>query len=58
MDIRPSPIAGQWYEGNPQKLARNIDAFLDKAQLPALSGDVVAVNAPHAGHIYSGAVAG
>ena len=58
MDIRPSPIAGQWYEGNPQKLARNVDAFLDKAQLPALSGDVVAVIAPHAGHIYSGAVAG
>ena len=58
MDIRPSPIAGQWYEGNPQKLARNVDAFLDKAQLPLLSGDVVAVIAPHAGHIYSGAVAG
>lgn len=58
MDIRPSPIAGQWYEGNPQKLARNVDAFLDKAQLPSLGGDVVAVIAPHAGHIYSGAVAG
>jgi len=57
-DLRPSPIAGHWYEGNPQKLARQVDQFLDDAQLPALDGEVVAVIAPHAGHIYSGAVAG
>jgi AmmeMemoRadiSam system protein B len=58
VDLRPSPIAGQWYEGNPQKLARLVDEFLDNAQLPALDGEVLAVIAPHAGHIYSGAVAG
>ena len=57
-DLRPSPIAGQWYEGNPKTLARKVDEYLDAAQLPALDGEVVAVIAPHAGHIYSGAVAG
>jgi MEMO1 family protein len=58
IDLRPSPIAGQWYEGNPKTLARKVDEYLDAAQFPALDGEVVAVIAPHAGHIYSGAVAG
>jgi AmmeMemoRadiSam system protein B len=57
-DLRPSPIAGTWYEGKPETLKRNIDAYLDSAELPDLPGDVIAVIAPHAGHRYSGAVAG
>ena len=56
--IRPSPIAGRWYENNPEKLASEIDAFLDNAHLPELLGDVIGVIAPHAGYMYSGAVAG
>jgi AmmeMemoRadiSam system protein B len=39
-------------------LARIVDEYLDDAQLPALEGEVMAVIAPHAGHKYSGAVAG
>ncbi len=39
-------------------LARLVDEYLDDAQLPELDGNVVAVIAPHAGHTYSGAVAG
>ncbi len=58
LDVRPSPIAGKWYQGDPEMLARMVDEFLDEAQLPELDGDVIAVVAPHAGHIYSGAVAG
>ena len=58
INLRPSPIAGQWYESNPKGLARTVDEYLGNAQLPALEGEVVAVIAPHAGHIYSGAVAG
>jgi hypothetical protein len=54
----PSPIAGQWYEGNAKALARTVDEYLDNAQLPELDGEVIAVIAPHAGHKYSGAVAG
>ena len=58
IDVRPSPIAGTWYEGDPKLLARMVDEYLDEAQLPALDGEVIAVIAPHAGHRYSGAVAG
>jgi hypothetical protein len=57
-DVRPSPIAGAWYEGDPQRLARAVDGYLDAAHIPALAGGVLAVISPHAGHIYSGAVAG
>jgi AmmeMemoRadiSam system protein B len=56
--VRPSPIAGTWYEGNPKALARAVDQYLDQAELPELPGEVIAVIAPHAGHIYSGPVAG
>lgn len=58
LDVRPSPIAGTWYEGDPTILARIVDGYLDDSQLPKLDGDVTAVIAPHAGHQYSGAVAG
>jgi AmmeMemoRadiSam system protein B len=58
LDVRPSPIAGKWYEADPELLARSVDAYLEEAQLPELDGEVIAVIAPHAGHLYSGAVAG
>lgn len=58
LDVRPSPIAGQWYTADPKRLADSIDAYLNAATLPDLYGEVVGVMAPHAGHIYSGAVAG
>lgn len=38
LDVRPSPIAGLWYEGDPKILARSVDAYLDGAQLPKLEG--------------------
>ena len=56
--LRPSPIAGQWYEGEPKALARSVDSYLDHAQLPELHGEIIGVVAPHAGHLYSGPVAG
>ena len=58
LDVRPSPIVGTWYEGNAKALAHTVDEYLNKAKLPALYGEVVAVIAPHAGHRYSGPVAG
>jgi AmmeMemoRadiSam system protein B len=58
LDVRPSPIAGTWYEGDAKVLARIMDDYLDSAQLSELDGEVIAVIAPHAGHPYSGAVAG
>jgi AmmeMemoRadiSam system protein B len=58
LDLRPSPIAGTWYEGDPAALAESVDQYLSRAVLPDLQGDVMGVVAPHAGHIYSGPVAG
>ncbi|MFH1905979.1 MAG: AmmeMemoRadiSam system protein B [Chloroflexota bacterium] len=58
LDVRPSPIAGTWYEGNPHRLAASVDGYLDRAELPELPGEIIAVIAPHAGHRYSGPVAG
>jgi hypothetical protein len=57
-EVRPSPIAGAWYQSNPDILARLMDGYMDAAILPELPGQPVAVVAPHAGHIYSGPVAG
>jgi hypothetical protein len=56
--VRPSPIAGRWYEGDPTRLAEEIDRYLAGAKLPILDGEVVGVIAPHAGHVYSGETAG
>lgn len=57
-EIRPSPIAGTWYSANPQRLARQVDDYLQAASLPALAGEVIGVISPHAGHRYSGRTAG
>lgn len=56
--VRPSPIAGTWYSGNPQQLAQIVDTYINDADLPELPGRVVGVVAPHAGYQYSGPVAG
>lgn len=58
VDVRPSPIAGQWYPGNARSLASTVDAYIHAADLPEILGEVVAVVTPHAGHVYSGGVAG
>ena len=56
--VRPSPIAGTWYEGRPGSLTREVDTYISEAHLPALQGEVIGLVAPHAGHRYSGPVAG
>jgi AmmeMemoRadiSam system protein B len=48
-DPRPSPIAGTWYEGDPQALTRTVDTYINNADLPDLEGEVIALVAPHAG---------
>jgi MEMO1 family protein len=58
LDVRPSPIAGQWYPGDPKKLASQVDGYIQAAHLPEIRGQVIAAMAPHAGHRYSGPVAG
>lgn len=57
MDIRPSPIAGTWYPGNPDRLMRTVDDFLNRADTAVITGKIWGVVAPHAGYRYSGQVA-
>ncbi len=59
MDVRPSPIAGQWYPDDPRVLEAWLERLLQQAReaLPPLEGDLIGVIAPHAGLMYSGAVA-
>jgi AmmeMemoRadiSam system protein B len=56
-DLRPSPIAGTWYEGEAKVLAANIDQYLRDVKVALPDGEVMGVIAPHAGHRYSGQVA-
>ncbi len=57
-DIRPSPIAGTWYPDNPQTLRREIQSYLEQAQVPEIQTEVIGLIAPHAGYRYSGPTAG
>ena len=53
--LREPAVAGQFYPDSPSQLRAMIESFVDKN---AEKEDVVGLLAPHAGYIYSGAVAG
>ncbi len=57
-NTRPSALAGHWYPAQAEQLSRTVDNFIEQATLPPVSGQLMGVLAPHAGHRYSGAVAG
>lgn len=61
MDVRPSPLVGRWYPGDPAALRDMIARFLDQAAASppaAASKDtILGLLAPHAGLRYSGPVA-
>jgi AmmeMemoRadiSam system protein B/AmmeMemoRadiSam system protein A len=50
--------AGRWYPADPEKLQAAVDTFVEEAEAEPLPGRLVAVIVPHAGYLYSGAVAG
>jgi MEMO1 family protein len=54
--IRRSPIAGSWYPSSPRELAAAVDVHLERVER-RVSGELVALLAPHAGLMYSGPVA-
>lgn len=56
MSTQPAGVAGYFYPAEPDALAAGVDASLAKAESPAV--DPKAVIAPHAGHVYSGDIAG
>lgn len=55
-NIRPSPLAGRWYPADAARLMQLVEQFLGESQ--TAQGRLYGVLAPHAGLIYSGAVAG
>ncbi|HEX3920454.1 MAG TPA: AmmeMemoRadiSam system protein B [Caulobacteraceae bacterium] len=55
-NIQPAGVAGLFYPAEPEALAAEVDASLARANPPELAAK--AVVAPHAGHIYSGDIAG
>ena len=55
-DIRPAAVAGSWYPGSADRLAREVDDYLGRARLDEHDAPI-AIVAPHAGLKYSGPVA-
>ncbi|MBR0460093.1 MAG: AmmeMemoRadiSam system protein B [Victivallales bacterium] len=55
--IRKPAAAGRFYPGNPATLRTLVESYLSQAEKPCPQGEVLAVMAPHAGYVYSAAVA-
>lgn len=55
MRVRPAAVAGTWYPGTPGALRRELETYLDAADV-ARSAAVQAILAPHAGLMFSGPV--
>jgi AmmeMemoRadiSam system protein B len=54
---RQPAVAGSFYPGDPLDLSRMVSEYLSKAKRSVFADDIKGVIAPHAGYIYSGAVA-
>jgi len=55
--IRPSVIAGSWYPGTKDALARTVDDYLAKVDQEPVAGELLGLVSPHAGYAYSGQTA-
>lgn len=55
--LRPAGVAGSFYPADPAALKAMMDEMMARASQPAISGQILAVVAPHAGYPYSGPVA-
>lgn len=56
--VRPALLADSFYPADPEELRQIIAKFLNQAQILKTTGNIKALISPHAGLIYSGAVAG
>lgn len=54
---RQPAVAGSFYPGDPLDLSKMVTDFLSKSKRSVFSDNIRGVIAPHAGYIYSGAVA-
>jgi hypothetical protein len=56
--VRKAFGAGRWFPASRTQLERVVNDCMEKAEVPAVEGRIVAAVAPHAGYQYSGPVAG
>ena len=57
-NIRPSAVAGRFYSASPSRLRDEIQKLLDNApDCPKYDGQIVSAAVPHAGYVYSAAIA-
>ncbi len=55
-DVRPAAVAGSWYPASADRLGRDVDGYVARAEMDAVP-QPIAIIAPHAGLTYSGPVA-
>ncbi|MFO8058010.1 MAG: AmmeMemoRadiSam system protein B [bacterium] len=56
-EVQEPVVAGRFYPASRSALANMIETFLEKAEVPELSGAPLGYMVPHAGYPYSGPVA-
>lgn len=56
-DERPPAVAGVFYPADAEELSRQVDDFVAAAEVPTVPA-LRAIVGPHAGYVYSGAIAG
>jgi AmmeMemoRadiSam system protein B/AmmeMemoRadiSam system protein A len=57
-DVHKNEGAGRWYPADPGRLQAAVDTYVRQAEVEPIEGRLLAVIVPHAGYLYSGAVAG
>jgi AmmeMemoRadiSam system protein B/AmmeMemoRadiSam system protein A len=57
-DVHTAEGAGRWYPASARTLRASVEAYVSQAEVEPIPGQLAAVIVPHAGYIYSGAVAG
>src|SRR6266849_144945 len=55
--VRRAAVAGAFYPSNAARLAEEVDGLLSKARVHPEPGSFKAAIVPHAGYVYSGAIA-
>jgi len=56
--VRSPAVQGTFYPADPKRLAQMVDDFLSRPPAHRVEGRIRALICPHAGYVYSGAVAG
>lgn len=55
--VRKPVWAGQFYESDSARLSRQLEVWLEGAEVKPVAGEVVGLISPHAGYVYSARVA-